>query len=155
MRETGYPGFNTDGNNNVLTWDLKKTVYGLILSCKIKSFSDTMIYSVDPVPPRFLEVFRNLSWWSESLPPPLRGEKQFWEFAVFVQFLKNIWIKGGPCKPPPTLCSPSTPSGGCEWGLADGKQTMWPINLSLLRTAELSGEWRQRGVGLVGEVHDR
>ncbi len=144
---------------------LPPTIDKLFVFCP--SFSPNLIH-VTSYPPK-----KSLSWWSESLRPP-SWEKQFWEFHVTSSGLfgacsrsdlQNMWMKGMHFKPPPP---PSPPQflfrrgpGGREWGLADEKQGIWPINLSLLWLRELSvcfkekGGWRERQDGLVGEVHDQ
>lgn len=95
-----------------------------------------------------------LFFWTRCSPS---GEQQFWEFHVTStgtllgvcsrSALQNMWMKGMRFKAPPSPFLFGGGPGGCEWSLTDGKQAVWPINLSLLWLRELSvWVWRKRRV---------
>lgn len=96
-----------------------------------------------------------LFFWTRCSPS---GEQQFWEFHVTStgtllgvcsrSALQNMWMKGMRFKAPPSPFLFGGGPGGCEWSLTDGKQAVWPINLSLLWLRELSvWVWRKKAGG--------
>lgn len=91
--------------------------------------------------PVVLQVGNNNS--GNFMWPPLA---LFWE-SVLVQLFKTCGWKACVLKPPPSPFLFGGGPGGCEWSLTDGKQAVWPINLSLLWLRELSvWVWRKRRV---------